>query len=154
MSLRVLSKHDYSFERENKFMKIHKVFTRSLQCLFYISLIFFVVAQEYSKPANNSIDNPNSADSCGGDLVLVIQKGSLKPACLEPSVAKKLLGVSWGNLPPQPSADILRVGQTLQTNCAEGLVLIIKNTNSKLACVTPETALQLVSRGWGIIPNS
>ena len=133
-------------------MKINNL---NFPILFLISFLVIssAVAQEYSEQVNNAINTSMRTNNCGNDLILLIKKGNLEPACVEVSVAKKLLDVGWGTLSPEPSAGIFRVGQTLPTNCAEGLVLIIKNSNSKFACVTPETALQLTVRNWGTIPN-
>ncbi len=136
-------------------MKINNLIPFILFLISFLFLgIFSAVAQEFVEPVDNTINPLIRANNCSGDLVLVIKKGNSEPACLEAPVAKKLLDIGWGTLSPEPSTSILRVGQALPTNCAEGLVLIIKNSNSKLACVTPETALQLTLRGWGTIPNS
>ena len=36
--------------------------------------------------------------------------------------------------------------------CKTGFELILKSNSGNPACVTPETASKLVSKGWGIFP--
>ena len=52
----------------------------------------------------------------------------------------------------EATADSISSEVSSSSNCAEGLVSIIKRVNSELACVKPETAIKLIERNWGAEP--